>query len=277
MPRASIPKSKKPTAKKHRVPAFSGKPIDARFITIGDTDPGIQAKTKLTWAMVVALGVVILSFWLWTLKQNIIDNKNDQSLQKITAEINQTVGELKDIFSQTQKIADYAKSQIDQQNELDNIKQQVLAEIQLNLDSSNWPQHTSSLLKLSLRYPANWSQQETADGLILNSFPAASSTPDIFATVAISKKANAQKLLLANWLKNNGPLADSYTLPTETTLGQKPAVKYTKTNPAEGEVNYLIYGLNDKLIYEIKVASPTGKDIFEPILEKILASVEFIK
>ena len=167
---------------------------EKQFINIYERDQLVAAKTKLSWLIVGLLVLALVIFWFWSMKATIKKNSADNNLNEITAEITGIVKEFRGLVNNTKNAINQTNDEIATQESLEEIKNKVLTQIQINSESANWPQHSSELLGLALKYPTNWFKQEKRDSLALVSYHlSATSTPEVFATVTITKITDKKK------------------------------------------------------------------------------------
>ncbi|MDO8669717.1 MAG: hypothetical protein Q7K65_05510 [Candidatus Buchananbacteria bacterium] len=246
---------------------------EKQFINVYDKDPVILAKSKLAWLIVGIIMIIIVSFWFWSLKTSMKNKENDTAdLNEITAEINNVISEFKSMVGNTKNAIDQAGSQIDRQAELEKIKNEVLAQIQINSDSANWPEHSSQLLNLSLKYPANWDKQEIKDSLALASYDLKSTTtPEISAKIIITKiKNNSQKT--EDLIENK---SDYQKSTEEIFIDLVPAEKYNSKATKENALSYLLFVTGAKNIYQIDIYT-SDSNIFETTINKILSTIDLL-
>lgn len=247
--------AKKRTAKRLKTKPSLKKPT-TDYVSI-EEPPKDPIKQKILWLAVGAIFLIIVVFWFWTIRQNLrLDGNAD-----FASDISQTITEARDIYAQTQEMI----NQPSQAAELEKIKQEIIAQLQVNLNSADWPTHTSEILDLSLKYPTDWTKKETLQSLVLT---APGKLP---AQMAITSRQNRKKLSLEKWLWENKP-AGNYP-PTPITLAGQNGFKYAVEE--ENNLSYLIYFDRAKAILEIKVSAENGKNLYEPIFNQILKTLNF--
>lgn len=249
---------------------------EKKFINVYDKDPIIQTKSRLSWLIVGIIMLGIIFFWFWSLKMNMggmRDEYNDSTdLNKITSEINSVITEFHNMIGNTKNVINQNNNEVDQQNEIEKIKNDVLAQIQINSDSANWPQHSSKLLGLSLKYPTNWFKQEKKDLLILSSYNLEStSTPEISTKIIITKIASSNTKI-ESLIDNK---SDYIKSSEEIFIDLIPAEKYNKIINEENVLSYLLFINNTKNIYKIDIYS-NNKNIFEATINKILSTIDLL-
>jgi len=268
-------KNKKATKKavsKKTTPKTTNKKIDIEktilpekeFIDIYKKDPIIEARTRIAWIIIGILGIILLSFWFWTIKikTTII---NDNQTQEDTTKIDQSIKDFKDIINSTKEMIGYANEELLKEQEVEKIKSEVIQQIQVNLESEYWPQHSSELINISFNYPENWSKEEAKNSITISSYDLkATSSPEIFTTIEIKK---IDKINI-----------DSQTYKEsqeEIFVDLIPAKKYIN-DQNEKDISFIItIDYKDK-IHEIKVYSKNGKNLFEPLINKILSTIDLI-
>lgn len=283
----------KKTAKKKPVKKTTTKKRPARkvtepksrdYIVINEIVPEMEAKNRLVWLIVIILAFCLLIFWFWTLKQN-VEEQSANNNEQLQAEINSTVDELKNIFNDTKSIISQATENAEQQREIERIKNEIMIQLQLNLDSSGWPQHSSDIFDISVQYPPDWSKQEArskivnGNFIILKSFPVGSSTPELFSSITFSWEFNDKYNdleELAEAMEDGSEIEGYEILENKIYLDRQPAIKYVQIEPSENNFSYLIFLMYNSKIYRIEVLSQGGKNLVEPIVEKVLQTIEFL-
>lgn len=263
-------KKRKPTSvvKKNKV---EEKVITPRieFINIYEHDPVIKSKSRLAWLVVGIIMIAIVAFWFWSLKTTMIKNQsNDDDLNNISTEIDNIVKEFKEMVGNTKNVID-SNNQTEREKEIARIKNDVLAQIQINSDSANWPEHSSKILGLSLKYPTHWFKKEEKNLITLSSYDLKSTTtPEISTKITISKiDANIaiDDLFEANYQKTA----------EEIFIDLIPAEKYNDKNSGENSLSYLLLVESTKNIYKINIYS-NNKNIFEATINKILSTIDLL-
>ncbi|MFA5029859.1 MAG: hypothetical protein WC518_03975 [Patescibacteria group bacterium] len=248
------------------------------YIVINEPDGEVEKKSKLTWLVVGVLALIVLVFWFWTMKNNVKEALKSSSDYDLGQNLDQALTDLRGIINDSQKNLAQETAVPEQKSQLEQVKNDIIQKLQINLNSDNWPQHSSEILNLSLRYPPDWYKKEAADTLMLTSYSPATSTPKILGQVIITKKTSTNKLKLEEWLKlNQGDLSDYLPDKNKLFIDGQPALKYLKQTMEEKDISYLVYAGQQKNIYEINVYSRGGQDLFEPVFSQILSSLKFIK
>lgn len=254
---------KKRTAKKEIVPEIE--PTQKEFVNIIDHDPDLKMKSRLSWLIIGVLLVILIPIWFWTMKKNITNYQNDDELKKLSEEIGKSVDDFKGIIKDTKEIVGTANTAWEQQQEIENIKQAVLRQIQVNLESEKWPQHSSDLMKLSLKYPETWSKQETKNSIVLTNYDLQAETaPELFAKIEINK--TDQAIDLQKYSKSN----------EEIFIDLIPAVKYNTVDAGTDDLSYILTIKDKKNSYQINVYAKNGRNLFEPIIDKILSTINLL-
>lgn len=261
----SSPKPQKTTTKKIALSANEDLLIpNKEFINVYEQDPVVQAKSRLVWLIVGVIMLAIILFWFWSLKQSIEKNKNESpDLNKITSEIDNIVSEFKKMVGNSQNIIQQNNINTNREDELEKIKNDVLLQIQVNSDSTNWPEHSSKLLNISLKYPTNWFKEETKDSITITSYSSATTTPELFTKITINqitKQAEDE-----NYQKSN----------EEIFIDLVPAEKYNSNNQTADILSYLLFINNDKNIYKIDIYT-NNKTVFETTINKILSTIDLL-
>jgi hypothetical protein len=259
---------KKTVNKKKQVP-------EKQYINIYERDPIIETKSKLSWIIAGVLMILIISFWFWSMNLNISKSEIETEDQtSIASEINKSIEELKSIIGNTKDIIDYASSEITEQQEIEKIKNNVLQQIEVNLESDNWPQHLSEPLGVSFNYPGNWDKFENKEEVFIASYNLEStSTQEVYTEITIHKIENKNNIAL----EDLGFDFEQYKeTDEEIFIDLVPATKY-KSNIVENKnISYIIITEIDEIIYKIKVYSKNGENIFEPIINKILSTIDLL-
>lgn len=243
------------------------------FINVLDKDPVLQTKSRISWLIVGIIMIVIISFWFWSLKISMRNNNNDSSdLNKITSEIDSIVGEFRAMMGKTKNVIDQTNSQAEQEKAIERIKNDVLNQIQTNLDSANWPQHSSNLLELTLKYPTNWFKKEEKNLITLASYDLKSTTtPEVSAKIVITKITN-NNTSIESLIENKSDYTKSQE---EIFIDLLPVEKYNKNTTTENNLSYLLFISKNKNIYKLEIYSNT-KSIFEATINKILSTIDLL-
>ena len=247
--------------------------LEKKFININDQDLVIKSKSRLTWLIVGLMMIIIVSFWFWSLKINMKNNTSDTGdLSKVTTEIDNIVSEFKKMVGNSKNIIDQSTTQMTREQEIEKIKNEVLAQIQINADSANWPKHTSDLLGLTINYPTNWDKQEKKDLLILSNYNLKSTTtPEILATITIARFLKTKTTIDDLIADHKDYSRDS----AEIFIDLWPTEKYNKNNITEDDLSYLLLIDKDQYIYQIDIYS-NNKNIFTVTIDKILSTINLL-
>ncbi|NCN07760.1 hypothetical protein GW933_03640 [Candidatus Falkowbacteria bacterium] len=238
---------------------------EKQFINVYDQDPVIQAKSRLIWIIVGLIMLIIIAFWFWSLKQSINKNNKADDLSSITTEIDDIVKQFKNIVGNTPNITENQNQNSNTTDALEKIKTDVLSQIQINSDSDNWPEHSSKLLNLSLKYPTNWFKSEKKDLLTIANYDLESTTtPEIFTKITITKIDKA-----------NDDLKDYQPSNEEIFIDLLPATKYNNKTATENTLSYLLFITSDKNIYRLDIYS-SDQSIFENTINKILSTIDLL-
>ncbi|MEI6288702.1 MAG: hypothetical protein WCP18_03990 [bacterium] len=244
----------------------NGKP----YVIVNRYEEELQQRTKLVWLVVGFLALIAVIFTFWSIKKN-FDLKNGQSLSDLGNQIGQTIESAQTRFNDMTTAIKGASEKLSQEQQLLELKNKVLAQIQTNEDMASWPEHSSDLLGLSLKYPEGWTQTEDNSGLKLQSFVAID-TPTIMASINVEKSTSTD-LTLNGWLSNNAPI--EHVIATSTLIiAEQSAIKYDFGQIGDNNIYYTVYIAKQNSIYTIKVYSQNGKDVYEPLLSKIISSIK---
>jgi len=242
-----------------------------KFIVINEYDPQMETRKIWLWLIVGGFSFCLVIFWIWSLSWN-LKSFNNENRDGLTQKIGETIGELKDNFSNLKdnlgEITDEAK----QTAELARVQEEVISRIKENLaaSSADWPSHTSEVMKLSVQYPNDWTKQEKNKIIALSSIATSPA-----AKITIAKIDNAQNITLEQWFNLSSAYGPAYQAMPAITTGGLPAIKYVKADPA-GDINWLILVDGAKTIYKIDIVSVGGADLYEPILEQIIKTIKFL-
>lgn len=248
--------------------------IADRYVEINEINPELESKKRLMWLIVGCLALIVLLFSFWTIGQN-IKRQSGADFSGLAKEANEAMAGLKDVLTDAQSAGVDVASEVSGQMELEKIKNEIINQIQLNLDSADWPEHSSEVLGISLRYPPAWNKKEINGSIVLSSF-VATSTPKIFGQVTIKREANNKKIPLADYLKAKNLEASGFVLSSDKIeISGQPAIKYDQSDAGENNISYLVYASQGNFVYEIKVEAQNGKGLYEPILSEILNTMHF--
>lgn len=215
---------KKTTKTKKRKPVTANKKIaeadlflpEKKFINIYERDPIIESKSRLAWLIVAVIMIAIISFWFWSLKISLKNNNDSNDFSSVNSEIDNIVKEFKTLIGNTKDIVDQVDNQTGAEAEIEKIKNNVLDQIKINSDSTNWPVHTSELIKTSFKYPTNWYKQEDKNAITITSYDLnTTTTPVMSADIVIVKKSKTSVAKIIEDLNNLEIVNNSYQLSTE--------------------------------------------------------------
>jgi hypothetical protein len=256
------PTTKKKAIKKKVVRKTTAKKKE--FIDIYETDPVVDIKSKLSWMIVGGVMIILVFFGFWSMKMSIDKSNADADLSGITTEINKSVEEFREIVSDTKSMIEHANDDLLKQQEIESIKNDVLRQIQVNLESENWPTHISGLIDLSFKYPENWNKTEDATSIVISSYDtSATSSPELFGSITIQRSEGLDVVDTEIYTKTDD----------EIFIDLLPVKKYKKTDSELKDISYIITVPNS---YTIEVYSKNGKNLFEPIINKILSTIELL-
>jgi len=248
---------------------------EKQFINIYERDSLIAAKSKLSWLIVGLLVLALVIFWFWSMKTTIKKNDTDSNLKEITAEITNIIKEFRGLVSDTRNAINQTTNDLATQESLEQIKNEVLAQIQINSESANWPEHSSKPLGLALKYPTNWFKQEKRDSLVLASYNLSStSTPEVFTTLTITRIADKKKdIKISDLLEKPENYQKSIE---EIFIDLAPVEKYNLIATGQNDISSILFVKSDLNIYKIEIYSQNGKNIFEPVISKILSTIDLL-
>ncbi len=250
-----------------------------KYVTINENNPAVEAKIKIIWLVVIVLAIGLLTFWFWTLKNNLGQSRlsREAGLAELSRGIESTIADITANLKDTKKNIDEQQKSLMDGQELEKIKEEVLKQIQLNLDSSSWPQHTSANLGLSLQYPTDWQKHEDNKSLNLKILKATDAKTNIIGQIAITKVANPKNIPLIKWLEAKKDELKNYSTDNKIFyLDGQPALKYILKNSGRN-LDWLVFIGFNKNIYQISAAVNEGGGLYEPIIDKILSTIEFTK
>lgn len=273
---------KKATAKPARQPkpesTTNAEPTTIGYISI-DYDPEIQKRTRWLWSIIATVIVVLLAFSFWTLRKN-FEHYSQQSQEDSLAlgeQLAQATAELKNVFGNTQDLlSEMERAQADQQT-LEQVKNEVIGQLQNNLDSGSWPERASEILNLSLQYPADWDYRDNDNGIILSSYPlAATTSPEFFAQLEISRLNNPKKLTASAWLKQNPDNLSGYTpvAVSSSTIVFLDQTMEQYSQTTQGQTGYLAFVAKDNYLYRLKTVAQGG-DLYQKVIDKIVQTIKF--
>jgi len=243
-----------------------------RYLPLNEITPEVEAKKRILWIIVGLFALILVIFWFWSLKKNISEVSRQINLDRVKQEISQTVGQVTGNIKQQQETSTVAAADIAK------IKDEIIAEIKANLNSADWPLHSSEVLKISLQYPANWYQQENKNLIAVYSYNPEAAIPKTFGQISLQKFSNPNKLKLDDWLSRNKIDLRGYQAAASTTLvADQAAQSYSRTATGTDDFTYQLFAANNKDIWQISVMSRGGKNLYEPVFEEIIKSIKFLK
>jgi len=248
---------------------------EQQYIDINEYEPGLDIKKKLLLIITIILAVVVVGIWLWSLRVRTSSSGTDLGL--LTQETQSTIDELTQAFQEVRDGLGKAKDQITQEQELLEIKDDVLSTLEKNLNTNNWPIHVSEVLQLSVGYPVDWNKNETASLLTIASNPDA---PEV-AKVTIDVFENENELSLIAWAEKWHTLSDTTINWTRKDIGLTIDGQETVTYLADNELSgleadtiyYMAMTSRANKIYIINVLLP--RDLYSSTTDKILSTIKF--
>ena len=246
-----------------------------RYIPISNDDSEFESRNKLTWLIVIAIGLGIVVFWFWSLRQNISKMGSGEDLQTIAKQVSQNVADLKNLFSEVKTGTQEQLQQYKSAQEIEALKNSTLKQIELNLDSGTWPEHISEPLKISLKYPSTWSKTDDGKTIALASYPDQNNLPESLGQLIITQQKVSGQATLTDWADKN--LGDEYLFEKEIFVDFQPALKYQQQTATSTDISYSVFVQKNNAIYEIKAYSRNGQSIYESILEKIISTINFLQ
>ncbi|MFA4872011.1 MAG: hypothetical protein WC610_03065 [Patescibacteria group bacterium] len=253
--------------------AMAGK----KYVAINENNPAVEAKIKIIWLVVIVLSIGLLTFWFWTLKNNLSQPLNDKGLAELSRGIESTIADIAANLKDTKKNINEQQKELMGGQELEKIKEEVLKQIQLNLDSSSWPQHTSANLGLSLQYPADWQKYENNKSLNLKILKATSTKTNLAGQITITKTANPKNIPLIKWLEAKKDELKNYSTDDKIFyLDGQSALKYILKNSGRN-LDWLVFIGFNKNIYQISAAINEGGGLYEPMIDRILSTIKFVR
>lgn len=254
------------TEKRNSIDRIEKEELKPRYIPIEENDPETEGKKKLLWLIVGLLSLVIVFVWFWSLRQSLARENEDNQLAYLSQQVEQTIGNLKNSFSEKQA------------EDIDRLKQDLIEGIKTDiaLNSGDWKTSTSTDMNLVLRYPPSWQVQDLGNTLVISSFNS-TDTPEIFAQAIIAKNSNTLKLDLETWFGKNNEIGDYEKATSTAQIADQPALKYIKKGNGEEDISEEYILIKGKDIYEIKIFSLKGKSTYGVALNRIVKELKFIK
>lgn len=263
------PTSKKTSVKKPRLIKKKTTAIDnpvtpeKKYIVIEAT-PEEQTKSKTLWLIVTIIAVAIIGLWFATLKKQLSKIPGNQ-----TAALKEFGNDLTDRLNQISNKIKEIKNVSTTEADLSAARDEVITKLQQNLDQKSWPEHQSDLLKISIRYPLGWQKNETSEGLNISDGKTENND-----TIFIRRVSDQKNIALANWL--SASTTDSYQPPTNLIIAGQPALKYENKNAVQ-DIDWKIILKNKNYFYELNVNAPNRANLYEPLINEIISSLQFIQ
>jgi len=255
-----------------------------RFVSINEYNPEGEQKLRLVWIIVSVFVIILVIFWFWSIKQRM----NDRLVEKqddlnIAEEFNSAVDKAKNNFNEIQNTIKDAAEVLQEKADVNNIKNDVLSKIQNNLDKFNLSEYSSETVSIALKYPDNWTVEETGDYLTLSSNLVTTSTTTTIGSIKITKHNNSENLELEPWaLKNKTAIVSDWSTTEDwlTEINSQPILIYENITDQETE-RVVILSFEDR-IYEIELLilnNTTDENNDNNILEieKILESITLLE
>jgi len=234
-----------------------GVALKKEYVVINEYDKEFEAKNKLTWLIVGIIGIALLAFWFWTLGERTKKQSENMGIEQITAELAKSIDGINTNFDEARDIIAQTTKDAKRELELAQIKNEIMQQIQANLNSANWPMHTSEVLGLSLQYPEGWSKAENANELVLTNIM----IEDAIGEITITKYSDDSEIELGSGRE----LAE-----TDAVIGEIVAPIYEK--PDEESLDWVIVVSSDDAVYKISAVSDV---IYEPVVKGIFRTIEF--
>ena len=216
-------------------------------------------------------------FWFWTMKHNIMKQQQDQNETRLGTEIEKTISDLKNILDNAQDLAGQASDAFGEKTQIERLKNEILSDIQLNMDSNKWPQHTSEITGISFHYPPSWYKSELLGAAAITSYESTTSTPAVLARISISRHSPADFDQVDD-LAGDQYIVSDEKIPEIDTANKNitDSVRYDNKTLDEKDINYIIFLTHKGSLYEIEVFARNGRDLFEPIINQIISSIKFL-
>jgi hypothetical protein len=233
------------------------KEVAPKFVTINEYDAEFESKNKLTWLIVGIIGIFIFAFWFWTLGERTKTQSKGVGLAEISNEISIRVNEINENFDEAKTILIEKSEETAREIELAQIKDEIIQKIQANLNSANWPMHTSGIMGLSLQYPENWTKLEQGGTLTLST----ELKEGVVSEIVIVKHKNSSDISLGS---------DRELGEEDVTIGDIAVPVYQKSNG--DTIDWLIIVSHNNDIYKITAVTD---NVYEPVVKQIFSTIEF--
>lgn len=268
--------------KKKQIPEIVPAESEGSYIDIYEKNPEIEKKIKTLWLIIIPIAILLVIFWFWLLRQNLAANNENGSLTDLRDEISRTMNEIQNNINLNRGLISSTTEGI--QN-IDEVKDQVIEQLQKNLDPQTWPSHDSEIMAISVKYPPEWSQNEQKESITIsapsmhNSSSSETSTDKTYSRVSINRENVSAKTKIEDWLKKNAPSKAEYTISTSTNIiliDGKKTITYQQIKLNPEDINQIIFLQNEKFIYKIQIDVLGRKTLDESYIKGIINNIKFL-
>lgn len=266
MRKKTTPKSPKPKVDKEKII-----PNDSpRYIDINEDQGDSRNKNRKLWLIVIVFSAVLIVVWLAVLKITVAEEAKKIGFNQISEEINGLLAG----FDKTIKTNQTTAIDINA-DDIEKIKNDLEQQLKNNPDSSLWPNHQISDLKISLSYPEDWQKTET--GKIITLTDQASSTGNGYGKITISAQDNKSGYDLNAWLAKTKTDLAGYELMNSVFKfsSSTDLLVFAATESPAAELQRLYY-LNspaNKKVYELKAEALGDLDYYSPLINEIISTI----
>jgi hypothetical protein len=244
---------------------------EKKYVSIREYDPELATKTRILWASVTALSLVVVFAWFGMLRMRIQQERGQLQFFSLINQISDSVKEFdKQISNSSVAI---------KEGDLNQIKDEVIQQLQKSPNSELWPTRQIDALGISLQSPEDWIIKTQESSAVLS---LASSSPSSTTKINIELNDNAKKYSLPVWVEKaspeflNGYVIDEPIFKFNETASD--VLMYMKTSQdLELDTIYLLNSTSTKKIYSIKISAEKISDTDKKIIEEIVKTIKIIK
>lgn len=244
---------------------------DKKYIDVNKVDYIQEKKGIYVIAILIPFVLAIGVLWFIGLKNNISKTAKDVSFASVQNQIKDSLDQLKNGYEFDTTSTDTALSD----EQLEEVKNDIIEKVKTSLDSSNWPVHESATMGISLQYPLTWSQTDENKIIrVVDILKNSDSTST--AEITISLKTATKNTKLPDWIKNNFT-AENYKITTSTNykIASSTLTQFNNIKIATNEINSILFLQRDSKIYQINIKS-LDKNNDGALIEKIIKTIKFL-
>lgn len=246
------------------------------YININERSAELAAKNRLLWTVVAVFSIILAIFWLIVLRANIAKETDKIGLSQIGEQISASLARF------DTEIKDRAVPKEITSEDMAAIKNVIEEQIKSNPDSSTWPTHEFTNVRISIQYPTNWNNAQVINELILSDAISTATTSINYGKISIISKSNPNKYDIAAWLKAKNITNKDYAVEHQLFLPASSSTEsliFNSTSFDSNKLDKIIYinSVANKLIWEIKITAAGDLKYYEPLIMEIIRTIKILK